>query len=353
MSHRIFYRLGIFLAVGIGIWITIRYLLPVVMPFLMAFLLALAAEPLVTTFHTRLHMKRPLAAGAGVCIVLVLVVLAVLVLGALLIRELGNLANLLPDLGSAASQGVHLLEQKLLYLADQSPAGIRSMVSGSIENLFSGSSQVFDQLGGKLLQFASGVVMALPDSALGLGTWILASFMISAKLPKIKILIRQHIPSHWHHRYFPALRSLKGNLGGWMLAQVKLTGITACVLCIGFLLLHIPHAPLWAVLVSFVDALPVLGTGTVLLPWSLICFLQGNNFQALGLLGIYLCAWLIRSVLEPRLIGRQLGLDPLITLFAMYGGYQLWGLGGMILSPLLAMTAVQVSTLIRSENEVE
>lgn len=93
---------------------------------------------------------------------------------------------------------------------------------------------------------------------------------------------------------------------------------------------------------ALVDAVPVLGTGTVLLPWSLILFLQGDNARSIGLLGLYGVISLTRSVLEPKLVGRELGLDPLVTLFALYAGYKLWGIGGMILSPLLAVTAIQL-----------
>jgi predicted PurR-regulated permease PerM len=138
------------------------------------------------------------------------------------------------------------------------------------------------------------------------------------------------------------LKRLKKAIGGWLWAQCKLIGITFLVLTIGFFLLQISYAPVWAALISLVDALPVLGTGIILVPWSFICFLQGNSIRAVGLLGTYVVAVLLRSVLEPRFVGKQLGLDPLVTLFSMYAGYRLFGLGGMILSPLLAVTATQL-----------
>jgi predicted PurR-regulated permease PerM len=113
---------------------------------------------------------------------------------------------------------------------------------------------------------------------------------------------------------------------------------------VGFLVLRIPGAIGWAALVAVVDAIPVLGTGTVLIPWSLVCFLQGDSLRAVGLLGTYVAGFLLRSVLEPRLVGKQLGLDPLVTLMAMYAGYRLWGILGMLLSPLIAMTALLLLT---------
>jgi predicted PurR-regulated permease PerM len=81
----------------------------------------------------------------------------------------------------------------------------------------------------------------------------------------------------------------------------------------------------------------------VLLPWALICFLQGQSVRALGLIGIYTTAMLSRSILEPRLVGKQLGLDPLVTLIALYIGYQLWGIGGMLLSPVICVATLEVT----------
>lgn len=90
------------------------------------------------------------------------------------------------------------------------------------------------------------------------------------------------------------------------------------------------------------DAFPVLGTGTVLLPWSLICLLQRDGARAAGILGLYITAAVLRSVLEPRLVGRQLGLDPLAALAALYTGYRLWGVAGMLLMPMLAASVFRM-----------
>jgi predicted PurR-regulated permease PerM len=94
--------------------------------------------------------------------------------------------------------------------------------------------------------------------------------------------------------------------------------------------------------VALVDGFPILGTGTILLPWALVSFLQNNIPRALGLLSVYAVISLTRSILEPKLLGRQLGLDPLVTLASLYAGFRLWGFGGMILAPMLAVTAAQL-----------
>ena len=134
------------------------------------------------------------------------------------------------------------------------------------------------------------------------------------------------------------MQHLKTSLGKWLLAQGKLVGITYLIVALGLMLLGIPYAFGWAILVAAVDAIPLLGTGTVLLPWALTKLLQGEPLIAAGLAGIYLVAMVIRTVLEPRFFGRHLGLDPLVMLFFLYFGYRLWGFLGIVISPLLAAT---------------
>ena len=323
--------------------------MPVLLPFLLAALLALAAEPLVRFFCSKMKLPRGFATGIGVSITLVVLVLLMMVLVALTLKELGSLAAVVPDLEETAAQGMSLMEQWLLGLVKHTPQSVSPILTHSVEGLFSDSTALLDRMSTWLLGLATGVVSRLPDSALGLFTWLLAGFMISAKLPKIKVWVKNHTPSTWSDKYLPMLKRLKASVFGWAKAQAKLMSVTAIVLAAGFFILQVPYAPVWAVLIALIDALPVLGTGMVLVPWSLVCFLQGDSVRGIGLLGVYAAAALLRSVLEPRLVGKQLGLDPLVTLLAMYAGYRIFGFGGMILAPLLAVVLAQLLAAPKAE----
>ncbi len=319
----------------------VRYLLPIMLPFLMAALLALAAEPLVTFFQRRTRLPRGAAAGLGMTMTLMLLALALMLLIALLLRELGALAGILPDLEGAAVSGLSVLEGWLLGLVQSAPEGISSVLTHSVQGIFSDSTRLVDAVSSWLLGLASGVVSRLPDSALGLFTWLLAAYMISAKLPQIRAWAAARVPKSWKGQYLPWLSRLKSSVFGWLKAQCKLMSLTFLVLTAGLLLLRIPYAPVWGGVIAVLDALPVLGTGMILVPWGIICFLQGDTLRGIGLLGIYAAGALLRSILEPKLVGKQLGLDPLVTLGAMYGGYRLFGVPGMIFSPLAAVVITQ------------
>lgn len=323
-------------------WFALRFALPVFLPFLLGSALALAAEPMTGFLCARLRLPRKMAAGISVTVAFCFLAFLVLIFCALVLRELRILAGLLPNLEDTARSGISLLSQWLLAFISRLPPGIREILTRNVSQLLSGSSALLDQAVTFLLNLAGGILSQIPDSALVIGTAVISSYMIAAKFPQI----RQRLASLLSRdRIQPLLRTLSGiktAVFGWLKAQLKLCGITWLLLTAGLILLRIPYAPLWAALIALLDAFPILGTGTVLLPWSLVCFLQRDGGRAVGLLGIYSVITLSRSILEPKLVGRHLGLDPLATLMALYAGYRLWGLGGMLLAPILAVSALQL-----------
>lgn len=336
-------KAGLILGVFLVAWLAGKYLLPVLMPFLMGALIALAAEPAVRFGVERFRMPRVLATGIGVTLTLVLVTGALSLLGALAVKELGQLAGALPDVRNTVQQGMTLLQDWLLGLAGRMPEGLGSMVTGTVLELFGGGSALLGQITGRLPALLSSLLGWIPDGALGLGTGILAGFMISARLPRIRQIVAARLPASWHKKYAPALRRVRKTLTQWLKAQGKLLLVTYGIVAAGFLLLGIRNGMVWAALVALVDAVPILGTGTVLLPWALVEFLQGSTMRAVGLLITYGVAMLARTVLEPKLVGRQLGLDPLLTLVFLYVGYRFWGILGMIFAPMLAAAAKSIT----------
>lgn len=318
-----------------------KYLWGLGLPFFLGALTAFGAEPGVRFLEKRLRLPRAAAAGIGVTLTLGMAFLAVLGILGLVFRQMGSLVWLLPDLEQTALRGMDTLEQNLLNLSARAPKALCPLLTRCVTGLFSNGTAFLDRVTGGVLRVASGVVTHIPDGALSFGTWILASFMLSAELPRLRAALRER--SWWTDRVRPLLGRLKGTLGHWLLAQIKLMGLTFLILGAGFFLLRIPQAPLWAGLVALVDAFPILGTGTVLVPWSLVCLLQGDPLRGVGLLGIFALTALSRSVLEPRLVGKELGLSPLATLFFMYAGFRFWGVSGMLLAPLAAVALIEAA----------
>ena len=321
----------------------IRYTLPFLLPFLLGAGVAIAAEPMVRFFTVRLRLPRSLSAIPGVGLTFIFFSVIILVVFGIFFKQLQALSGILPDMEGTIRSGINSLSEWMVNLTTQAPASLQEPLRKNVEHFFSNGSALVEKATAYLLHLASAILSRLPNGALAVGTGILSSFMISAKLPSIRSALAARLPREKIQPFLNSLLALRPALSGWILAQLKLSAVTLCFLALGFLLLGIPYGLLWAVLVALLDAFPIFGTGTALIPWSLVSFLQGNTLRAFGLLGVYTVVTLIRTVLEPRLVGRQLGLDPLITLICLYAGFQLWGIWGMILAPMLAVTAVQLT----------
>jgi sporulation integral membrane protein YtvI len=314
-----------------------KYILPLVFPFLLGFLLAYMAEPGVKRLAKR--MGRTLAAGIGVSISLIIVTLLLAIFGGILVRQLGKMTRILPDLEAAALESGRTLESFLLDLAGKAPAGVRNLLRRGVLALFGNGNLLLQEGLAHLPRVITGVLSHLPGGFITLGTGVLSAYLISARLPKLRAML----PGPWMQKVLPVLRNIKNAVLGWLVAQMKLAALTFLVCLWGLLILGVPYGAVWAAVIAVVDAVPMLGSGLVLVPWSVVSFLGGRVGEGIGLLITFAAAFLLRTVLEPRLVGKQMGLDPLLTLVALYLGFQLGGVWGLIFAPILAVTAMELT----------
>lgn len=325
------------------LWLGFRYALPVVLPFGLGALLAITAEPAVRFGIDRMRLPRWASAGFGVTLTLVALAGILWLLGSLVVKEIGTLANALPDLQATAQQGFGLLQDKVTQLSNKMPAGLGKLLSGAVEDLSGSSAALFQQTALRLPGFVGSAASKMSRGFIGAGTGVLAAFLISSRLPALRASIGEKIPASWKQTLLPALGRIRSTLGGWLKAQGLLMLLTFSIVCAGLLILRVPYGPVLALLIALVDAVPMLGTGIILIPWALVRLLQGAGLQALGLTGIFAIATLSRTILEPKLVGKHIGLDPLVTLFAMYAGFRFFGIWGLLLAP---MTAAAVKAAI-------
>lgn len=201
-------------------------------------------------------------------------------------------------------------------------------------------SALTQQLTAALTQAAADWAAALPGLLFALGIYLLACYYAAADWPRVCQGLQRLIPREWRPGVLSLLRRLKTGAQGWLWTQGRLMGITFLLLLTGFLFLRVPGPWAAALAVALADALPVFGSGILLVPWAALALLQGRSALALGLLTLWGVTSLVRSVLEPRFLGRQAGVSPLLTLLVLYGGLQLFGLPGLILGPIALSAAM-------------
>lgn len=347
MEYPKFRRDAVLLALSAAAgFLLLRYLGPVLLPFGVGMLAALAAEPVVRWMQRRLHLPRWLCAGLSVAGLYGMLILLLALLCRLLWQELSAFVRGLPAMLSELSVLAGGWKARFLALGEHLPDGLQAVFTRSVTEVLENGAGLAEKVYTWLFTATAAVVGALPDLLLFLLTAVLSSFMLAARLPELRKLWQRKVPAHWRQRCDRVLVHLRATLGGWLRAQVKLMAICALVLTAGFLILRIDYPLLFGLVIALIDALPALGTGLILIPWALVMYLRGNQFLGTGLLLLYGTAALLRTALEPRMLGKQMGLDPLWTLLALYSGYRLLGIGGMILFPI---AAIMVRQLLRHD----
>ena len=134
-----------------------------------------------------------------------------------------------------------------------------------------------------------------------------------------------------------------GRAGGrYLKAQGEIMLVVGLVCVLGLWILGNPHFLLWGLLIGFLDALPVLGVGIVLIPWALLWLIRGNYWLALGYLILFLVADLVRQFLEPKILGKEIGLHPALMLASVYGGIFLYGVAGFVLGPVTVLIYMNI-----------
>ena len=366
-SRKIWRTALLILGVLAGVWVFGALLLPVLLPFLIGLAVSQIAERPVKLLQTRAHMPRWLA--SGVCVLGLFAALfgGLFLLCRLLCGEAAGLVRQLPELAQGLQAPVSRVKTWLIAMAERFPDGLGSGLRAGVESCLKSGAGRGAQLEGSrvagaargvgerpgwaglgtklyetLFSWASGVIGKLPDAVLFTVTAILSSFMLSGELPAIRSWLSRVIRPEWRQKALSLRSHVRTTFGGWLRAQLKLMGVTFLILNVGLMLLRVQYPVLDALLITIVDALPVFGTGTILIPWAIVMFLRGETKKGLGLVILYGTAALSRQALEPRLVGRQVGLNPVLTLLALYAGYRLLGVAGMIVFPISAMLLKQI-----------
>ncbi len=203
-------------------------------------------------------------------------------------------------------------------------------------------SVLAEKLSGAVIPLLGGILTVVPNAFLGIFIVIISSYYMATDFARINRFLLSLFPQKLRSDLKNAYGDAKQTVFKLLKAYSLIVVITFAQLFIGFLLLDVKYAFLIALLTAFVDILPVLGTGTVLVPWSVWLFAVGDYPRAVGLLVLYAIITVLRQILEPKIVGKYIGLYPLATLFSMYVGLKLMGVLGLLLFPLGVMVGKSV-----------
>lgn len=305
------------------------------MPFLIAFIISLIIEPLIKYIMKKTKLTRRTSA------IIIFIIVSIIILGALawiiitLFSEASGLLQKLNDYADKFSIQIERFLEQFNFDKIKFSDEISNIIQESSGDFIVTISNWIRNALNSLINF----ITKIPEIAICVGITILALYFIC--VDKIYILdqIEYHLPKAWVKRLSTHIKDLIQTLGGYLKAEATLILISFIISLIGlyilsFLKFNVQYPLLMALFIGFVDALPILGSGTVMIPWAVISSLNGDLSLGIAIITLYIIMSVVRQFLEPKLVSKNIGVHPIFTLIAMYTGFKITGIVGLLLGPI-------------------
>lgn len=314
-------------------------------PFVASWILALLAAPLCSFLEKHIRLNKHWASAFVIILVLVILAGAGYFMITRLGKELISFLSDTPMYYAYFQKAIKMLGMKLNGVIAPISSDFGNQVQVVFDDLLSQMGSVINEFAPQSVSMLGSAAANVTSGLIGSLVMILSAYFFIADRDKMKLTLSKWLPDELEEQYNNIKGKLMAAMGGFVLAQLKIMGIVFVILMVGFLILKSPYAFLLALLISFLDLLPVLGTGTVLIPWAVIVLVQGNFHQCIILIVLYVVCLLARQLLQPKIIGDSIGMDTLPTLVLIYTGYKLRGMSGMILALLIGTVGVTLYRL--------
>lgn len=340
-------RLGIRLILAaLAVWLVARLgrlLLSLFAPFLFALLTAMLLNPLVKKLQKALGWNRH-----GLTFLLLLVLFGLIGGAAALLvyAAAGQLVALARDWGGLLDNLQSVLDQmeelfaQFLTLA---PSPVTEIAKQAGDGLFLWLSEAVPTALGSLGMEAGEWAMGLPGFCVALVIFVLAAFLLTADYPYLRSRYVQHLDEGLLC-FLSQLRSTAlGAFGGYVRAEFLLSVGVFFILLAGFFLIRQPYGLLLALGLAVLDFIPIIGAGTVMVPWAFTALFTRDFTAALELMAIWGGIALFRRVMEPKFVGDQTGLSPILSLVSIYAGMKLAGVLGMVFGPVVLLVILNLA----------
>lgn len=372
----------IYLAMIIAIgFLVIRYAMGVCFPFLFAFLVALVLQRPKNFLVRKTFLKD--GAASVICVFLLLFVVLALVslLGVRVFSRVQDFINYIALQLQNIETVIENIQKWVLSLIEKAPEFLRNTLHDSVSQLFTKINDYLASSSADTAVAATDAAVATADSAQSSASalsgllsgnfklsWVttpissllstakqipsvliavvitlVASCFMTTEYPKVMAFIRLQFPEHRRNDIDRAKVLLKSSLGKMGKAYALIMLVTFIEMSVGLTVLRLigvfqsNYIIMIAVVTAIIDIVPVLGTGTVLIPWAVYSFITGSFGLGIGLIVIYAAITVIRQVIEPKLVAGQLGLSPIVTIAALYFGLKIFGVLGMLITPILVI----------------
>lgn len=321
----------------------LRYLPGLFMPFIVALLIVLLTNPLVNLVERKLKIPRKIGGPIITILAIGLIILAfyfliTVVLGEAsdLVKDISDLLKSLPDKWEKIIASYDsFLERIELPAVLRNAFDFNKLVSNMTESL----SKTLD-----VQNIVSGIVTNASSFLFGFFIMVVATVMLSADYVRIRAFVMRQLSPRHQKTMLNVKVFMKTTVWGYTKTYAIIFAFYFVAMYVLFLVLKVEHAALLSFIIALIDLLPVLGLGIVFIPWSIISLIGGEVWFGIALIAAYVVLTFVRNLIEPKLIGKQVGIHPFVALLALYLGLELFGVIGVFVLPLTVI-------LLKSEHD--
>lgn len=318
----------------------VKYVFPLLMPFVIGLIISMAFRKPIDLLSKRFGIKRTFSSIIILILFYACLTLVISLIGARFFQFISSLFNNLPALYKETLQPA--LSTFTNQMSDRFPV-IKVYLDDFVNNIGQSIFTYLSNISSKVVTMVTGLAGQVPTLLIKVIFTIVSSFFFTIDYYKIGNFVLRQFGDKRRNVILILKDNVIGSLGKFVRAYALIISITFIEVSLGFALIGIPNPFLIGLLVAIIDVLPVLGTGAVLLPWSIIAFSMGDTRTGFGMLVLYIFITIVRQILEPKIIGQQIGLHPIVTLILMFVGVQLMGILGLFMLPIIATILVKLN----------
>lgn len=322
-------------AILIGLYLSFKLAI-FYMPFLIAFIISLLMEPAIKYLMKKTNLSRKLSS------IIIFIITFGIIIGALIwgiATLISESTNLLQGINNYFEKA-YIQIQELINRFDFNKMQLSNEVSGILQDSAGDILYKISTWTKSVLNDLINVVTSLPSMIIYLVITILSLYFICIDKIYMLDMLEHHMPKMWVRKIGLHLKEITGALGGYLKAELILIVVSFIISLVGlyvfmFAGLNIHYPLLIALGIAFVDALPILGSGTVMVPWAIIVALDGDLTLGISILVLWIIMSIVRQFLEPKIVSNKIGIHPIFTLIAMYTGFKIIGVIGMLIGPII------------------
>ncbi len=334
------------------VYVLFNYMLEVAAPFIVAWGLASLLNPAVTWLKRTAKVPRGLGTVLSMLTILSSVFGVITILFRQLWQQIVTFAENFPYYQKQVILMIPILEKRLEQLQDAAPfPETLSTLDGILNELLSSVGNFIQTL----IAWVYDIASKLPNVIIFIVVVLIGTFFMTRDYEMIKSFVKAQVPQKTSDRLRMLQERLLGALGGYIRTQLIMMSIVFIICLGGLLIIHAPYVFLISLCIAVFDALPVFGSGAILMPWAIYSMIIGDYSTGMGLLTIYGIIFLARQMIEPRILSGQIGLYSLVTIMAMYAGYKVIGVLGLIIGPIsiIILLTFQKTGMLPSFKSVE